>query len=89
MKLKSLEIRRTEAYSTPANTLMGTVNLIDEGMGAQTIVLSPQSIIKICNLIQAEVQSRAMAQARSAGEAMVDAVGELELIDHPLLSKDD
>jgi hypothetical protein len=89
MKMKELRIQRTESYQTPANTLVGTVNLVDEGLGAQTIVLSPQSIIKICNLIQAEVQARAMVQARAAGEAMTNAIGELEMIEHPLLSQDE
>ena len=33
MKLKSISIRRTESYHTPANTLVGTVDLVDEQGG--------------------------------------------------------
>ena len=86
MKLKSLEIRRTESYQTPANALVGTVNLLDEGGGAMTIVLSAQSIIKICDLLQAEVTQRAAASARLAQSSMRDASAELALSSHPMLS---
>lgn len=89
MKLKSLEIRRTESYQTPSNTLVGTVNLLDEGGSAMTIVLSAQSIIKICDMLQAEVTQRANVAARLASDSMRDASAELTLLSHPLLSSEE
>lgn len=89
MKLKSLEIRRTESYQTPSNTLVGTVNLLDEGGGAMTIVLSAQSIIKICDMLQAEVTQRAAVSARLAQDSMRDASAELTLASHPMLSAEE
>lgn len=88
MKLKSLTIRRTESYQTPANQLVGTVDLLDEGGSAMTLVLSNQSLIKICNLLQSEVTNKAAASAALARNSMQDAVAELAVIDHPLLSGD-
>lgn len=88
MKLKSLTIRRTESYQTPANSLVGTVDLLDEGGSAMTIVLSAQSIIKICDMLQAEVSQRANIAARLAGDSMRDASAELTLSSHPMLSVD-
>lgn len=88
MKLKSLTIRRTESYQTPANQLVGTVDLLDEGGSAMTLVLSNQSLIKICNLLQSEITNKAAASAALARNSMQDAVAELEVLDHPLLSGD-
>ena len=87
MKLKSLTIRRTESYQTPSDQLVGTVDLLDEGGSAMTLVLSNQSLIKICNLLQSEITNKAAASATLARNSMQDAVAELEVIDHPLLSK--
>ena len=87
MKLKSLTIRRTESYQTPSDQLVGTVDLLDEGGSAMTLVLSNQSLIKICNLLQGEITNKAAASATLARNSMQDAVAELEVIDHPLLSK--
>lgn len=89
MKLKSLTIRRTESYQTPANALVGTVDLIEEGGGAMSIVLSAQAIIKICDMLQAEVSQRANIQARLAQDSMRDASAELTLASHPMLSVDE
>ena len=86
LKLKSIDIHRTESYQTPANTLVGTVNLIDDGGGALTIVLSPTSITKFASLIAAEVQARARAQANEVPEALANANAELEIQANPLLS---
>lgn len=79
MKLKSLSIRRTESYQTPANTLVGTVTLVDEGQGEQTIVLASAIILKICKEIASHVENRAIEQARQAGGAMREAAAEIEL----------
>ncbi len=89
MKLKSLTIKRTESYQTPANTLVGTVDLIEEGGGAMTIVLSPASIIKICDLLQEEVSRRAQLSARLAADSMREAASELSLLTHPMLSAEE
>lgn len=86
LKLKSIDIHRTDSWSKPADTLVGTVNLIDEGGGALTIVLSPTSIAKFAALISAEVQARARSQANEVPQAMVDANAELEIQANPLLS---
>lgn len=86
MKLKSLTIRRTESYQTPANALVGTVDLIEEGGGAMSIVLSAQAIIKICDMLQNEVSQRANIAARLAQDSMRDASAELTLASHPMLS---
>lgn len=88
MKLKSLTIRRTESYQTPSNTLVGTVDLLDEGGSAMTIVLSARSIIKICDMLQAEVTQRANIAARLAQDSMKNASAELTLTTHPMLSID-
>ena len=86
MKLKSLTIRRTESYQTPANVLVGTVDLIEEGGGAMSIVLSAQAIIKICDMLQNEVSQRANIAARLAQDSMRDASAELTFASHPMLS---
>ena len=86
LKLKSIDIHRTESYQTPANTLVGTVNLLDEQGGALTIVLSPTSISKFASLITAEIQARARAQANEVPQAMLDAHAELEIQANPLLA---
>lgn len=86
MKLKSLTIRRTESYQTPANVLVGTVDLIEEGGGAMSIVLSAQAIIKICDMLQNEVSQRANIAARLAQDSMRDASAELTHASHPMLS---
>ena len=86
LKLKSIDIHRTESYQNPANTLVGTVNLLDEQGGALTIVLSPPSIAKFASLISAEVQARARAQANEVPEALANANAELEIQSNPLLS---
>ena len=88
LKLKSIDIHRTDSWSKPADTLVGTVNLIDEGGGALTIVLSPTSIAKFAGLIAAEVQARARAQANEVPEALANANAELEMQANPLLSGD-
>lgn len=86
MKLKSLTIRRTESYQTPANALVGTVDLLDEGGAAMTVTLSGTSIIKILEVVQQEVQLRAVAAARQAGSAMQEACAEITLQEHPMLT---
>lgn len=86
LKLKSIDIHRTDSWSKPADTLVGTVNLIDEGGGALTIVLSPTSIAKFASLISSEVQARARAQANEVPEALANANAELEIQSNPLLS---
>ena len=89
MKLKSISIRRTESYQTPANTLVGTVDLLDEQGGALTIVLSPATIVKFAQLVQAEVQARAREQANKVPLAFSDACAELEIQSNPLLSSEE
>ena len=86
LKLKSIDIHRTDSWSKPADTLVGTVNLIDEGGGALTIVLSPASIAKFASLITSEVQARARSQANEVPQAMLDANAELEIQANPLLA---
>ena len=54
-----------------------------------TIVLSPQAIIKFANLVKAEVQARALEQARQIPSAMADATAELEIQSNPLLSSEE
>ena len=88
LKLKSIDIHRTESYQNPPSTLVGTVNLIDEGGGALTIVLSPSSIAKFAGLITSEVQARARAQANEVPEALANANAELAIQANPLLSGD-
>lgn len=85
MKLKSLTIRRTESYQTPSNTLVGTVDLIEEGGAAMTVVLSPQAIIKICDYLQLEVGQRAKVAANAAQTTMREAAAELLLEAHPMI----
>lgn len=89
LKLKAITIRRTESYSTPANTLVGTIDFIDEQGGALTVVLSPSSIIKFGKLCMDEVQARAKAQAAEVPFAFVDAHAELEIQANPLLSNEE
>jgi hypothetical protein len=89
MKLKSITIKRTESYQTPSNTLVGTVELLDEGGGAMTIVLSPGMLSKFVALAATEVANRASAQARMVPEAMLEAKDELLLSANPLISCDD
>lgn len=86
LKLKSIDIHRTDSWSKPADTLVGTVNLLDEQGGALTIVLSPASIAKFASLIAFEVQARARAQANEVPEALANANAELEIQSNPLLA---
>ena len=85
MKLHQLQIRRTESYQTPANALVGTVTLVDEG-GEQTITLSSQMLVKICTILQSHVAQRAHEQAAQAGKAMSETVAELEMAGNPFLT---
>ena len=86
LKLKSIDIHRTESYQNPSNTLVGVVNLIDEGGGALSITLSPSTIAKFGALVKYEVQKRAQAQANEVPQAFSDAMAELEIMSNPLLS---
>ena len=86
LKLKSIDIHRTDSWAKPADTLVGTVNLLDEQGGALTIVLSPTSIAKFASLISFEVQARARAQANEVPEALANANAELEIQSNPLLA---
>lgn len=88
LKLKSIDIHRTESYQNPPSTLVGVVNLVDEGGGALSITLSPSSISKFAGLVSAEVQARARAQANEVPQAFTDATAELEIQTNPLLSGD-
>jgi hypothetical protein len=88
MKLRQLQIRRTESYQTPANALVGTVTLVDEG-GEQTVTLSSVMLVKICNLLQSHVAQRAQEQALQAGKAMQEAAAEIELAGNPFLASDE
>lgn len=87
MKLKQFNIRRTESYQTPSNTLVGTVTLVDEAQGEQTVVLSPATIVKVLTLIQNDVTTKAREQANKAGLALVDGIAEIELASNPLISE--
>lgn len=78
MKIKELVIRRTESYQTPASALVGTVTLIDEGQSSSTLVLSPQTLVKIFNVINADLQAKARAQATATLTAADDAAGEVQ-----------
>lgn len=89
MKLKAITIRRTESYSTPANTMVGTVDFIDEQGGACTIVLSPRAIIKFADLVRMEVQDYAQRMVKDIPAALRNAQDELELQSTPMLTADD
>lgn len=86
MKLKSLRIHRTESYQTPANTLVGLVELINEEQGAMQLRLSNATLMKICELCQADVTRQAQLQARAAAESMADASSELALGSNPFVA---
>lgn len=86
MKLHSLQIRRTEPYQIPANVLVGTVTLIEEGGGQQTVTLSSQMLVKICDLLQSHVAQRAREQAAQAGLAMHEAIAEISIAGNPFLT---
>ena len=86
MKFHSLQIRRTESYQTPANTLVGTVTLTEEGGGQQTVTLSSQMLVRLCMILQEHVAQRAQEQAEQAGSAMSEAVAEISIAGNPFLT---
>lgn len=86
MIFKSLTIRRTESYQTPANTLVGTVDMVDEGGSAITVALSYTAIISILGIIQDEAKQRALAAAKKTGYALQDACAELAILTHPAIT---
>jgi hypothetical protein len=80
MKLKKLEIRRTESYATPANVLQGIVTLQGE-TGQQDIVLSAGAISRLISVISDEVAITAKNNAKMASNAMKEACDEVLLLE--------
>lgn len=80
MKLKKLEIRRTESYDTKPLTLQGLVTLQGE-TGQQDIVLSSGAISRLINIIADEVVVSARNNARMVANSMQEASDEILLLD--------
>lgn len=80
MKLKKLEIRRTESYDTKPLTLQGLVTLRGE-TGQQDIVLSPGAISRLIAVIADEVVVSARNNARMVANSMQEASDEILLLD--------
>jgi len=80
MKLKKLEIRRTESYDSPPHQLKGLVTIQGE-TGQQDIVLSAGAISRLINLISDEVSISAKNNAKMAANAMREASDEVLLIE--------
>lgn len=80
MKLKKLEIRRTESYDKKPLTLQGLVTLQGE-TGQQDIVLSPGAISRLINIIADEVVVSARNNARMVANSMQEASDEILLLD--------
>lgn len=75
MQVKELQISRTASYDTPANTIVGVVNLTSE-YGEQKIRLSSVSISKIFELIKQDVQKTASRNASMVSEAIENGAAE-------------
>lgn len=86
MKLEGLQIGRRESYYsvTPEQgQLYGEVLLIGDA-GKQTIKLSPMAILRLFQVIEAEVCVTAKKVAEQVPDAFVNAAGEQALLVHPL-----
>ena len=81
MKLKKLEIRRTESYDTKPLTLQGLVTLQGE-TGQQDIVLSAGAISRLIAVISDEVVTSAKNNAKMVANSMREASDEVLLLEH-------
>lgn len=79
LKFKSLSIRRTESYQTPANTLQGVAEFIDEDNGAISTTLDQHTLIRLMDVMKDCAAARAKQMAKNTGSAFNDAVAELTL----------
>ena len=80
MKLTKLEIRRTETYSTPANVLVGLVELTGP-TGQQSITLSAGAISRLIAAVAAEVALTAKANAKQVATGLDEAQHEVLLLE--------
>ena len=81
MKLKKLEIRRTESYDTKPLTLQGLVTLQGE-TGQQDIVLSAGAISRLIAVISDEVVTSAKNNAKMVANSLREASDEVLLLEH-------
>ncbi len=81
MKLKKLEIRRTESYDTKPLTLQGLVTLQGD-TGQQDIVLSAGAISRLIAVISDEVITSAKNNAKMVANSMREASDEVLLLEH-------
>lgn len=81
MKVTALEIKRTASYEDPPSQLRAVVTLTGPS-GQQSIVLSPGAIARIFDVIAAEVDATARANAKQAIKGLRDAQDEQALLTH-------
>jgi len=81
MKLKKLEIRRTESYDTKPLTLQGLITLQGE-TGQQDIVLSAGAISRLIAVISEEVITSAKSNAKMVANSLLEASDEVLLLEH-------
>lgn len=75
MQVKALQISRTASYETPANTIVGVVELTGE-YGEIKARLSSVSISKIFDIIKNDVQETATRNSQAVSRALEDAAAE-------------
>lgn len=80
MKLTKLEIRRTESYASPANVLVGLVELTGP-TGQQSITLSAGGISRLIAAIAVEVTAMAKANAKQVEGSLEEAQHEVLLLE--------
>lgn len=81
MKLKKLEIRRTESYDPKPLTLQGLITLQGE-TGQQDIVLSAGAISRLIAVISEEVITSAKSNAKMVANSLLEASDEVLLLEH-------
>ena len=79
LKFKSLTVKRTESYHTPANTLQGVAEFIDEDNGAISTTLDHSTLMRLMDVMKDCAAARAKQLAKSTSAALDDVTAELAL----------
>lgn len=79
LKFKSLTVKRTESYQTPANTLVAVAEFIDEDNGAISTILDQATVIQLMEVMKGCAAARAKQLAKHTSSALDDAAAELTL----------
>lgn len=86
LKFKSLTVKRTESYQTPANTIQGVVEFIDEDNGAISTTLDHSTLMRLIGVMKDCAAARAKQLAKSTSAALDDATAELVLADDTFIA---